>query len=192
MRPSLFATALLALASGTTPADDKKPAKAEPKVERITYRITGLFSPEREKDLRAGFEELPDFKLIGVNFDDAEITVEFTPAKLWPGEKPQRITELVNDRVRAATGHTFGVKPRRDISRDTLRSVVIPAAGCDCKACCLAAYEAVAELDGVYRATASFKDGRITVLIDPMKTDRAKLEDALRKKGVDLGKSGKK
>jgi copper chaperone CopZ len=96
--------------------------------------------------------------------------------------------ELVNDKVRAATGHTFGVKPRREIARDRLQQVVIPASGCDCKACCLAAYESVASLDGVYQATATFKDGRITALIDPAKTDRAKLEDALRKRGVDLGK----
>src|SRR5262249_52651778 len=186
MRTYLLTTILL-LAS-TVGADDKQPAKADPKVERITYRVVGLFSRDREKDLRAGFEELPDFKLIAVNFDDAEITVEFSPAKLWPGQKPERVAELVNDKVRGATGHTFGVKPRRDIARDTLQEVVIPAAGCDCKACCLAAYEAVANIDGVYQATASFKEGRVTALFDPTKTDKAKLEDALRKKGVQLRK----
>jgi hypothetical protein len=47
---------------------------------------------------------------------------------------------------------------------------------------------AVASVEGVYQATASFKDGRVTVLFDPTTTDRAKLEEALRKKGVDLGK----
>ena len=166
--------------------------KAEPKVERITYRVTGLFSRDREKDLRAGFADLaPDFKLVSVNFDDAEIAVEFSPAKLWPGQKPERVTELVNDKVRGATHHTFGVKPRRDITRDKLQTVTIPAAGCDCKACNFAAYEAVANVEGVYWATASFKDGKVTVLFDPAKADRAKLEDALRKKGVDLGKPKK-
>jgi copper chaperone CopZ len=90
--------------------------------------------------------------------------------------------------VRSATSHTFGVKPRREIARDKLQQVVIPASGCDCKACCLAAYEAVANIDGVYQATASFKDGRVTALFDPTKTDRTKLEDALRKKGVGVGK----
>ena len=53
--------------------------------------------------------------------------------------------------------------------------VVIPAAGLDCKACCLAAYETISGIDGVEQATASFKEGRITALIDPLKTDRAKL-----------------
>jgi hypothetical protein len=163
---------------------DDKPAK----VERFTYRVTGLFAPDREKDLRAGFEELPDFKLVAVSFDDAEITVEFAPSKVFPGQKPERIVELVNDKVRGVTRHTFGVKPRRTVERAKLQQIVIPAAGCDCKACCLAAYEAIAQIDGVEQATASFKDGRITALIDPTKTDRTRLEDALRKKGVEVGK----
>ena len=190
MRTYFFPAALLLTFSLTASG---QPPKAEPKVERLTYRVVGLFSRDREKDLRAGFAELaPDFKLAAVNFDDAEITVEFAPAKLWPGQKPERVTELVNDRVRAATGHTFGVKPRRDVARDKLQTVTITAAGCDCKACNLAAYEIVANVDGVYQATASFKDGKVTALIDPAKTDKAKLEDALRKRGVDVPKPGKK
>jgi len=188
MRTYFPTAAILFAAFATASAQDKQPAKAEPKIERITYRVIGLFSKDREKDLRTSFEELaPDFKLVAVNFDDAEITVEFAPAKLWPGQKPERVTELVNDKVRGATSHTFGVKPRRTVPRDKLQQVVIPAAGLDCKACCLAAYEAVANIEGVYQATASFKEGRVTALIDPAKTDKSKLEDALRKKGVDLG-----
>lgn len=171
------------------PSAFAQPQKAEPKVERVTYRITGLFAREREKDLRAGFADLaPDFKLVALNFDEAEVTIEFAPAKHWPGQKPERVAELVNDKVRGATNYTFGIKPRRDIARDKLQLATIPANGCECKGCNLAAYEAVAAVDGVYWATASFKDGKVAVLFDPAKTDRAKLEDALRKKGVDLGK----
>lgn len=152
-----------------------------------TYRVVGLFSKEREADLRAAFEQLPEFKLTKVAFDDAEVTVEFAPAKLFPGQKAERVTELVNDRLRQASSHTFGVKPRRTVPREKLQQVVIPAAGLDCKACCLAAYEIVAAVDGVEQATASFKDGRITALIDPARTTRAKLEEALTKRGVKVG-----
>jgi len=152
-----------------------------------TYRVTGLFSKEREADLRAAFADLPEFKLTKVDFDDAEVTVEFAPAKLFPNQKAERVTELVNDRLRQASGHTFGVKPRRTMPRDKLQQVVIPAAGLDCKACCLAAYEIVAGIDGVEQATASFKDGRVTALIDPARTSRAKLEEALTKRGVKVG-----
>jgi copper chaperone CopZ len=152
-----------------------------------TYRVVGLFSKEREADLRAAFAELPEFKLTKVDFDDAEVTVEFAPAKLFPGQKAERVTELVNDRLRQASGHTFGVKPRRTVPREKLQQVVIPAAGLDCKACCLAAYEIVAGIDGVEQATASFKEGRVTALIDPARTNRAKLEEALTKRGVKVG-----
>lgn len=184
MRIRVLSAVLLAFVAG---ASAQQP-KVEPKTERITYRVIGLFSPEREKALRAGFDSLtPDFKLVAVNFEDAEITGEFSPAKLWPGQKPERVAELVNDKVRQATSHTFGVKPRRDIPRDKLRTVTITVRGCDCPGCNLAAYEIVAGVEGVYQATSSFKDGRITALVDPMKTDQAKIEDALRKRGVDVG-----
>jgi copper chaperone CopZ len=182
MRATLLAVFLLPALAGA------QPAKVEPKPEKITYRLTGLFSPDREKDLRAAFEELPDFKLVAVSFDEAEVTVEFTPAKLFPNQKPERVTELVNEKLRGVTRGTFGVKPRRTVPREKLEQVVIPAAGLDCKACCLAAYEAVAAIDGVEQATASFKEGRVTALIDPTRTSKEKLEEALKKTGVDLGK----
>src|SRR4051812_36973132 len=86
--------------------------KKDDKPERITYRVTGLFSADREKDLREGFKEIADITLVAVDFEGAEITVEFSPAKLFPGQKPERVAELVNDKVRQATHHTFGVKPR--------------------------------------------------------------------------------
>jgi copper chaperone CopZ len=164
---------------------DDKPA---PKPEQITYRVLGLFSKDREADLREAFKDLPEFKLVAVDFDHAEVTLEFAPGKLFPGQKPERVTELVNDKVRQATSNTFGVKPRSTVARDKLKEVVIPAAGLDCKACCLAAYEIVAQIDGVVQATASFKDGKVTAKIDPSKTDQAKLEEALSKRGVAVGK----
>ena len=175
---------LILLALSSSAVADDMPVKTE----RITYRVTGLFSKDREKDLRASFEDLTDFTLVSIDFDNAEITVAFAPAKLFPGQKPERVTELVHDKLRAVSNYTFGVKPRRTIARDKLTEVTIAAGGLDCKACCLAAYEAVADVDGVYQATASFKDGKVTAFIDATKTDKAKLEDALKRKGVTLGK----
>ena len=64
--------------------------------------------------------------------------------------------------------------------------VEIPVVGLDCKACCLAAYEAIYKLEGVERATASFKDGLVTAWIDSEKTDRTKLEAALKQRNVTL------
>jgi len=183
----LFRSAAFVLAvslfSNFVVADDK-PAKSE----RFTYRVLGMFSPDREKDLTTAFKELPDLTLVAVNFDDAEITVEFVPAKAFPSVKPEQFIERVDQKLRSVTHSTFGIKPQRTTARDKLKQVTIPAAGLDCKACCLAAYEAIAGIDGVEQATASFKEGKVTALIDPTKTDQAKLEDALRKKGVAVGK----
>jgi copper chaperone CopZ len=178
-------TAVLAtyLVSGFAAADDK-PGKPE----KVTYRVLGLFSPDREKDLREAFKELPDVTLVAVNFDDAEITIEFDPAKAFPGAKPGQVVEQFDQKLRSVTRSTFGVKPRRTVPRDKLQQVVIPTAGLDCKGCCLAAYEVIAGIDGVMQATASFKEGRMTAWIDPTKTDRTKLEDALRKRGVEVTK----
>ena len=178
-------TAFLAasLASGFAEPDDK-----QAKPERVTYRVLGLFSPDREKDLQEAFKELPDLTLVSVNFDDAEITVEFFPAKAFPGAKPDQLVERFDQKLRSVTRSTFGVKPKRTVARDKLEQIVIPVAGLDCKACCLAAYESISGIDGVMQSTASFKEGRVTALIDPTKTDRSKLEDSLRKRGVQVGK----
>src|SRR5205807_8026862 len=108
-RSLAFVALALAFAAGNAVADDKKPSKPE----RFTYRVVGLFAPGREKVLRDAFAELPDFKLVAINFDEAEMTIEFDPAKLFPGQKPERVIELVSDKVRAVTNHTFSVKPRR-------------------------------------------------------------------------------
>jgi copper chaperone CopZ len=179
------ATSVLAvfLVSGISAGDDK-PGKTE----RVTYRVMGLFSQDREKDLKEAFKELPDLTLVSVNYDDAEITVEFVPASAFPGAKPDQLIERFDQKLRSVTRSTFGVKPRRTVPRDKLEQVVIPVAGLDCKACCLAAYESIAGIDGVMQATASFKEGRVTALIESTKTDRTRLEEALRKRNVQVGK----
>lgn len=179
---SLRLCVTLLLLPATAAAADK-PATPQ----RFTYHVLGLFSPDRDKDLRKAFEDLPDFKLIAVDFEGAEITVEFDPATAFPGAKPAEVVERFDQKLRQATRHTFGAKPRRTVPKEKLEQVVIPVAGLDCKACCLAAYEIVARIDGVEQATASFKDGKVTARIDPAKTDRAELEMALRKRGVAVG-----
>ena len=183
MRVSLFIVTLLGLAPGLSFADDK-PGKPE----MLTYRVTGLFSKDREKDLQEAFKELPGIALVAINFDDAEITIELIPTKVFPDAKPNQILERLDQKIRSVTKNTFALKPKRTISRDKLEEVVIVVSGLDCKACCLAAYESIAGIDGVEQATASFKEGKVTALIDPKKTDRTKLEEALRRRGVQVAK----
>lgn len=78
------------------------------------------------------------------------------------------------------------MKPLRTIELEKLKLVEIPVAGLDCKACCLGVYEAIYKLPGVEVATASFKIGLVTALIDADKVDRPTLEAALKQRGVQV------
>jgi len=152
----------------------------------IKHQITGLFSADREKDLHDVFENLPDFKLVKIDFENAEATIEYDPAKVFPGAKPEQIVEQFDNRLKGASNHTFGVKPLRTIEKDKLKRIEILVAGLDCKACSLGAYDAIYRLKGVECATASFKGGRVTALINPEMIDRTELEMALKQRGVEI------
>jgi copper chaperone CopZ len=153
---------------------------------QIKHQITGLFSTDREQDLREAVQRISQVKLVSIDFKNAEATFEYDAAKLFPNAKPDEVVQKLDGMLRTASSHTFGIKPLRTTPLDKLQLVEIPVVGLDCKACCLAAYEAIYKLDGVERATASFREGRVTALIDPEKTDRAKLEAALVKRGVQV------
>ena len=154
----------------------------------FTHRITGLFSPDRAADLRAAMERIPEVQLVRLDFTNAIAILRYDPAVAFQGTKPEKIVERLNDALRNASRHTLGVAPVDPAARDKLTRVEIAVAGLDCKACCLAAYESIFKIDGVTAATASFKDGRVTALIDPERTSRASLEEALKKRGVALVK----
>lgn len=180
LRSLLTAGCLLITLTAAT-ADDKSAAPPG-----IKHQVTGLFAPEREADLREAFADIPQIKLLRIDFTNAEITLDYDAAKAFPGAKPDQVLQRLDNLLKQASHHTFGIKPLRAMPMDQLQALEIPVAGLDCKACCLAAYEAVAKLDGVERATASFREGRVTALIDPTRTDRAKLEAALKERGVQL------
>ena len=175
--------AALALAAflgvGFAPKDDRNVPRTE------KYQVTGLFRPDRENDFREAMKDVPEVRLVALDYKNAEASFEFIPAKAFPGAgKPEQILQQLDNKVRQATRHTFGLKPRRTVPREKLALVEIAVGGCDCKACDLGAYEIVAKLPGVEQATACFREGRVTALIDPTKTDRAKLVEALKRREV--------
>jgi hypothetical protein len=166
---------------------EDKPVQPKP----MRHRITGLFSPDREKDLREVVKQLPDVKLLSVDFKNAEATFEYDADKLLNRPKPEEIPQRFNDLLRPASNHTFGIEPLSTTPKDKLTLVEIPVVGLDCKACCLAAYESIYKIEGVEQATASFKEGLVTALINPEKTNRAALETALKSRGVTLREGAK-
>jgi len=159
-------------------------AAAEPAV--ATYRVTGMFSPDREDDLRRLIDRIPDLDVTEINYDRSEAVLRFDPARLFPGAKPEQVVERLDQLIRSSSSSTFGIRPRCTIPREKLEYVEIPVVGLDCKGCSLGAYEAVARLDGVEQATASFQLGLVTAWIDPARTHRTALEEALKKRNVQL------
>ncbi|MFN0019525.1 MAG: heavy metal-associated domain-containing protein [Pirellulaceae bacterium] len=166
---------------------EDKPIQPKP----MRHRITGLFSPERERDLREAVKQLSDVKLLRIDFKNAEATFEYDADKLLNRPKPEEIPQRFNDLLRPASNHTFGIEPLSTTPKNKLTLVEIPVVGLDCKACCLAAYESVYKIEGVEQATASFKEGLVTALIDQEKTNRAALETALKSRGVTLKENPK-
>lgn len=160
---------LVCVASVSLAAD--KPAQPQ----EITHRIGGLNAPDRVDDLRHVMAGVQDVRLVDVNFERAEATFAYDPKKVSV------------DRIKQALGAMmFSLKPPLAVPREKLLPVTIDVAGLDCRGCSLGAYNVVAKIDGVEQATANFKDGKVTALIDPARTNRKALEEGLTKAGVEV------
>ncbi len=153
-----------------------------------TYRVMGLFAPDRQGAFRAAVAQMADVKLVSIDFAAGEATLSFDPAVALPGAKPEQFLERLSQNLRKAPGSTFSLHPRLEIPREQRQHIKIAVAGLDCQGCCLGAYEIVAKLEGVAQATASFKAGLITATIDTSKVTQAAIESALEAKGVTVVK----
>lgn len=154
--------------------------------ETATHRVTGLFSREREADLREAVKRIPDLELKSVDFDRGEATFVYDAAKLFKGAKANERAQNFDRILKQASSHTFGIRPLCETPWEKLVQVEIPVAGLDCRGCELGTYEAIAKIDGVEQATASYKEGRVTARIDPAKTTREALVEALKKRNVTI------
>jgi len=148
--------------------------------------LFGVFSPDREKDLRKITDTWTDIKLDSIDFKHAEGVFVFDAEKLFPKAKPDAIITNLDNKLRAASNSTFGIKPLSTVAKEKLVRIEIAVVGLDCKACSFAAYNIIASIDGVVQATSSFKEGLITALIDPNKTQKAVLEETLKKHNVTI------
>lgn len=182
MKLSLITTFSLLVTAVTFAADDK-PVELQP----TKHRVTGLFSPDREADLKKVFaEKIPEVKLVSIDFKNSEATFVYDADRLFNKPKPEQLIERFDNLLRTHTLGTFGIRAVCTTPKDKLKLVEIPIVGLDCKGCCLAVYETIYKLDGVEQATASFKEGLATAWIDPKKISQAELEDALKKRNVQL------
>lgn len=176
----LFAAFCAAMMS-TLLADAEETAKATG-----TFRVYGLFAPDREADLRQLMQQLPDIELVSVSFERGEATFAYDIKKVFGAPTPEQIPERLNNLLRGASHGTFGVKPLSKTSQDKLERLEIAVYGLDCKACSFACYKILEETDGVEYAAASFKQQKAVVLIDPAKTSREALQKRLKEREVSL------
>lgn len=176
MKPLLFLFSLIAL---HLPADESK------------HRIIGLSEPSREQDLREQVKTMPGVEISTLNFDTAEVTFRYDPAKLMPGYNPKHppkaeaVTRRLEEVLRVASNGTFTLAPPSTLGEDKLQKLEIQCGLLDCKGCRYGAYIAIAKLDGVERATVN-ESALLTAWIDPAKTNREALEAALKKGRVEL------
>lgn len=159
-------------------------AFAAPDVQPVKHRVTGLWNPEREADLRESVAKLKDVAIVAIDFDAAEVTFSYDVQKLLGKGTEKQLLERFDNMVRQASSHTFGIRALSTTPKEKLTRIEIAVAGLDCKGCELGAYEVLSKTEGVEQATCSFKSGRMTALIDPEKTGKAALEEALKKRSV--------
>lgn len=176
----LFAMGAPPLVRGQDPAA----TSTEPRVVRV--RVLGLFSPERVDVLREAAFSIEEAMLTDVDFDGAHATVEILSDKGWKDVPAEKLVERIDQELRQASRSTIGAAPASETPPERLEQTEIAAGGCACRACELAAYEAVARVEGVEHATVSFADGRVVARFDREKTNRAALEAALKERGVTL------
>ena len=144
------------------------------KLETVTYRVLGLCYPERVDELRAVLKDRP-VTIVGIDYARGEATFTHDPKELS--------AESLGHAV-GAKG--FGILPRSTVPSEKLTRIVIPVTGMDCKGCALGTYNVIARIEGVEQATVSYKEGKISLMIDPTRTNQDALEEALKKGNVML------
>jgi copper chaperone CopZ len=151
----------------------------------LECRVLGLFQADCVDDLRAVTKKVSGIALVKADHQTGTATFRMDAAKVFPDAKsPEQIIENLRNKLNGESQGVFETHPLSSIPKEKLEEVKIPIAGLDCKGCSYAAYLAVYKIEGVENATASFKEGLVTAWIDPAKTNRAALEDALTQRGV--------
>jgi copper chaperone CopZ len=164
----------------------------------VQYRLTGLFQPDRVEDLRkqtgalqvGGPTDSPtSVRLVDVNYDTTVVTFGYDAAsRHFKNAKPDQVRERIGNVLRNVSKGAFNIFPLSELKPEQRKEERIAVAGLDCKGCAYGAYRTVAAIDGVERATVSFKEGWLVAWIDPARTNRDALIAALEKARVTVVK----
>ena len=153
----------------------------------VQYSVRGLFQPDRKVVLINAAKALENCRLVGVDYDTARVTFTYDDeTQGFKKAKPEQVLQQIDNQLRKLTNHTFTLLQPGALPEAGLQRIDFTIEGLDCLGCSYGAYSAVAALEGVDRATASFHDGKLTAFIDPAKTSREALEEVLKKKEIKL------
>jgi copper chaperone CopZ len=153
----------------------------------VTVQVTGLFMSQRVDDFKSLMAQFPEARLQEINFETAIATIVCsTDSDEFQNAKPEQAIDRLNNRIRHLSNHTIGATLPSRVPPDQLERIEIPITGLDCMACSMAVYEILKKIEGVERITASFRDRLTTAWIDPTKTNRQALENALKQRGVSI------
>ena len=169
---------------------------AAPPVARppVRFRLIGLATPDRLDDLRQELTEIPEIQLVDLDVEKQEITLAYDFQRLYPlaganhQPQPDQLREQLSNLLKRESRGLFSLKPLLSESREKLRREEIAVSIQDCKACCLCVYHTAIKVDGVEQAAVDGKTGRLTVWLDPTKSDLTPLKDALAKAKIEPAK----
>ena len=128
---------------------------------------------------------LENCRLVGVDYDRARATFTYDDeAQGFKKAKPEQILQQIDTQIRKLTNHTITLLQPGTLPEAGLQRIDFTIEGLDCLGCSYGAYSAVASVEGVERATASFHSGKLTAFIDPARTNREALAEVLKKKDI--------
>jgi hypothetical protein len=154
------------------------------------FAIVGLFSPDREQDLRDVMADIPEFQLVRVDYDNARATFRYEAAALFPERKlknaptPAEIQQRINALLTRASTNTFSLKLTPAVPKEKLTRIELNVGILDCKGCQYAAYLAAMKAPGVERATVA-RDGSLVAMVETGKTDDNAIKAALKKANIE-------
>jgi hypothetical protein len=154
------------------------------------HSIVGLFSPDREQDLRNVMADISEFELVHLDYENARATFRYDVRELFPEMNPKKIPtppeveQRLSKLLSSASEGTFTLKPLPALPKEKLTRLELQVGILDCKGCRYAAYLAVTKVGGVEQATVG-ADNIVTAWIDPTKADRAAVEEALKKARIE-------
>lgn len=158
--------------------------------EEITRPMFGMFSVERQDDLRQVLKAIPELELGKIDFETGQVTLKYDLTKLISNANPKKpprdeqIEQRINDLLNREARGTFRLLPPAKVDFGKLQKLELKVGIHDCKACRYGVYLIVAKMEGVERATVTPKDLILTVWIDGTKVDREQIVAALKKQNV--------